>query len=172
MPRKSKNKTIRKVAKETKVSESAVPQSEVTKTIKIRKETTPYEELQFLGEWLAQEYLSVELNYNPLEEHHPTRNNKLQACDGKDPNGRSVEIRTMKRSGTNFVLSKDDLKAFKEAERSVICEYTNANTIGMWEITNISIQEKNKELRLPVKQLQLLLSFDNQEFAEKMRAKG
>ena len=49
MPRKSKNKTIRKAAIEAK-------QSEVTKTIKIRKEPTKAEELEFLGEWLAQEY--------------------------------------------------------------------------------------------------------------------
>ena len=116
--------------------------------------------------------LSVELNYNPLEDHHQTRNNKLVKTDGKDPNGRSVEIRTKKRSGTNFVLTKEDVEAFANAERNIICEYTNSNTIGLWEVLDRKVQEKNKEIRLPVKQLQLLLSFDNQEFAEKMRAKG
>ena len=68
-----------------------------------RKETTSEEELQFLGEWLAQEYLSVELNYNPLEDHHLTRNNKIQPCDGRDPNGREIEIRTQKRNRSNFI---------------------------------------------------------------------
>lgn len=163
MPRKAKNKTIRNKAKEEKIIESKP---------KVRKTATKYEELQFLGEWLAQEYLSVELNYNPLEEHHATRNNKLQSCDGKDPNGRSVEIRTMKRGKTFFVLTEEDIKAFEKAERCIICEYGNTNTIGMWEVSDATILEKNKQLRLPVNQLQLLLSFDNQEFAEKMRDKG
>ena len=139
---------------------------------KVRKTATKYEELQFLGEWLAQEYLSVELNYDPLKDHHATRNNKLQSCDGKDPNGRTVEIRTMTRGKTFFVLSKEDLESFKKSERNIICEYGDTNTIGMWEVLDLNIIEKNKQIRLPVKQLQLLLSFDNQEFAEKMRDKG
>ena len=183
MPRKAKNKTIRKAAKQAKEFSDPVnageefsidaKQSEVTKVVeKPRKEPTKAEELEFLGEWLAQEYLSVELNYNPLEDHHPTRNNKLGKTDGKDPNGRSVEIRTKKRSGTNFVLTKEDLEAFQNAERVIICEYTTTNTIGLWEVLDRKVQEKAKQIRLPIKQLQLLLSFDNQEFAEKMRAKG
>jgi len=163
MPRKAKNKTIRNKAKEEKIIESKP---------KVRKTATKYEELQFLGEWLAQEYLSVELKYDPLKEHHATRNNKLQGCDGKDPNGRSVEIRTLKRGGTFFVLTKEDIKAFEKAERSIICEYGDTNTISMHEVLDKSILEKNKQLRLPVRQIQLLLSFDNQEFAEKMREKG
>ena len=162
MPRKTKNKTIRKKAQEDKVIES-----------KPIKQPTKEHELQFLGEWLAQEYLSIELNYNPQEEHHPTRNNKLASCDGKDPNGRSVEIRTMERGDkTFFVLSKEDIESFGKAERCIICEYTDTNTIGLWEVLDINTQVKHKQNRLPDTQLQLLLSFDNQEFAEKMRDRG
>lgn len=161
MPR-TKNTTIRKKAKEDKVVE--------TKPI---KQPTKEHELQFLGEWLAQEYLSIELNYNPLEEHHPTRNNKLASGDGKDPNGRSVEIKTMERGdNTYFVLSKEDIESFSKAQRRIICEYTDTNTIGLWEVLDITTQVKYKQNRLPGKQLQLLLSFDNQEFAEKMRDRG
>ena len=83
MPRKTKAKVKTKVEK-------------VESKPKVRKTTTKAEELEFLGEWLAQEYLNIELNYNPLEEHHEVRNNKLQSCDGKDPNGRTVEVRTKK----------------------------------------------------------------------------
>ena len=167
MPRKTKVKT--KVAK---TKGAVIPQSETTIVTKVRKTTTKAEELEFLGEWLAQEYLNIELNYNPLEEHHEVRNNKLQSCDGKDPNGRTVEVRTKKRSSTNFVLTKEDLEAFSKAERCIICEYGSTNTIGMWEVLDRDVVEKNKQIRLPIKQLQLLLSFDNEEFANKMRAKG
>ena len=166
MPRKKKS------VKVAKTKGAVIPQSETTIVTKVRKTTTKAEELEFLGEWLAQEYLNIELNYDPLEEHHVTRNNKLQSCDGKDPNGRTVEVRTKKRSSTNFVLTKEDLEAFNKAERGIICEYGDSNTIGMWEILDREVMEKNKQIRLPIKQLQLLLSFDNQEFAEKMRAQG
>ena len=137
---------------------------------KVRKEATPDEELQFLGEWLAQEYLSIELNYDPLKDHHATRNNKLQPCDGKDPNGREIEIRTQKRTRTNFVIPKDYIERVKTVERLVICEYDNSNTIQLWEVSDRSVNEKNKTFALPIKQMQLLLSFDNQEFADKMRS--
>ena len=70
------------------------------------------------------------------------------------------------------MLTKEDIKAFEKAERSIICEYGDTNTISMHEVLDKSILEKNKQLRLPVRQIQLLLSFDNQEFAEKMREKG
>ncbi len=173
MPRKKKNTTIRKTARREKNEAQQAHEEKIfTPPVRARKEPTKAEELEFLGEWLAQEYLSVELNYNPLEDHHATRNNKLAKTDGKDPNGRSVEVRTKKRSGTNFLLTKEDLESFAKVERVIICEYTDSNTIGLWEVLDRKIQEKNKENRLPVKQLQLLLSFDNQEFAEKMRAKG
>ena len=144
-------------------------QREILKGPKIRKTVTKEEELQFLGEWLAQEYLSVELNYDPLAEHHPTRNNKIQACDGKDPNGREIEIRTQKRNKTNFVIPKDYIERVKTVERLVICEYDNTNTIKLWEVIDRSVNEKNKTFALPIKQMQLLLSFDNQEFTDKMR---
>ena len=220
MPRKAKNKTIRKAAKKAKefsdpvnageefepnltesrrlmndlepistehdesddleatkriVETKASIKEAPTKTVKKRKQdsATNMEKLGWLGEWMCQEHLSIELGYDPKEDHHPTRNNKFDSeKDGRDPNGRSVEIRTKKRSGTNFVLTKEDVEAFANAERNIICEYTNSNTIGLWEVLDRKVQEKAKQIRLPVKQLQLLLSFDNQEFAEKMRAKG
>ena len=99
MPRKTKAKVKTKVAK---TKDAVIPQSETTIVTKVRKTTTKAEELEFLGEWLAQEYLNIELNYNPLEEHHEVRNNKLQSCDGKDPNGRTVEVRTKKRNNRVF----------------------------------------------------------------------
>ena len=167
MPRKKKS------VKVAKTKDAVIPQSETTVVTKKPKSIPDkHDELEFLGEWLAKEYLSIELNYDPLEEHHITRNNKLQSCDGKDPNGRTVEVRTKKRSNTNFLLTKEDLEAFSKAERGIICEYGDSNTIGMWEILDRDVVEKNKQIRLPIKQLQLLLSFDNQEFAEKMRAQG
>ena len=167
MPRKKKS------VKVAKTKDAVIPQSETTVVTKKPKSIPDkHDELEFLGEWLAKEYLSIELNYDPLEEHHITRNNKLQSCDGKDPNGRTVEVRTKKRSNTNFVLTKDDLESFNNAERCIICEYGDSNTIGMWEILDREVVEKNKQIRLPIKQLQLLLSFDNEEFANKMRAKG
>ena len=73
---------------------------------------------------------------------------------------------------TFFVLSKEDIESFSKAERSIICEYTDTNTIGLWEVLDINTQVKHKQNRLPDTQLQLLLSFDNQEFAEKMRDRG
>ena len=85
---------------------------------------------------------------------------------------RELSIKFDNYSPDNFILTKEDVEAFANAERNIICEYTNSNTIGLWEVLDRKVQEKNKEIRLPVKQLQLLLSFDNQEFAEKMRAKG
>ena len=167
MPRKKKS------VKVAKTKDAVIPQSETTVVTKKPKSIPDkHDELEFLGEWLAKEYLSIELNYNPLEEHHQVRNNKLQSCDGKDPNGRTVEVRTKKRNNTNFVLTKEDLEAFSKAERCIICEYGDSNTIGMWEVLDRDVVEKNKEIRLPIKQLQLLLSFDNEEFANKMRAKG
>jgi len=166
MPRKKKS------VKVAKTKDAVIPQSETTTVTKVKSIPDKQDELEFLGEWLAKEYLSIELNYDPLEEHHITRNNKLQSCDGKDPNGRTVEVRTKKRSNTNFVLTKDDLESFNNAERCIICEYGDSNTIGMWEILDREVVEKNKQIRLPIKQLQLLLSFDNEEFANKMRAKG
>ena len=164
----------RTVSEEMQDELEPIPEGSVKEKVlkgpKVRKTATADEELQFLGEWLAQEYLSIELNYNPLEDHHVTRNNKFQACDGKDPNGREVEIRTQKRNKTNFVIPKDYIERVKTVERLVICEYDNSNTIRLWEVPDRTVNEKNKTFALPIRQMQLLLSFDNQEFADKMRS--
>jgi hypothetical protein len=137
---------------------------------KIRKSATAEQKLNFLGEWLAQEHLMIELAYDPLKEHHPTRNNKLGPCDGKDPNGREVEIRTQKRNKTNFVIPKRSIERCQTVERLVFVEYDDTNTIGIWECTDRSVNEKNKTFALPIKHMQLLLSFDNADYAEQMRA--
>ena len=50
-----------------------------------------------------------------------------------------------------------------------VCKYDNTNTIKLWEVIDRSVNEKNKTFALPIKQMQLLLSFDNQEFTDKMR---
>jgi len=137
---------------------------------KIRKSATAEQKLNFLGEWLVQEHLMIELAYDPLKEHHPTRNNKLGPCDGKDPNGREVEIRTQKRNKTNFVIPKRSIERCQTVERLVFVEYDDTNTIGIWECTDRSVNEKNKTFALPIKHMQLLLSFDNADYAEQMRA--
>ena len=136
---------------------------------KIRKSASAEQKLNFLGEWLCQEHLMIELAYDPLEEHHLTRNNKLGHCDGKDPNGREVEIRTQKRIKTNFVIPKDDIKKCQTVERLIFVEYNNTNTINIWECHDRSVNEKNKTFALPIKHMQLLLSFDNADYAEQMR---
>jgi hypothetical protein len=136
---------------------------------KIRKSATKEQKLDFLGEWLCQEHLMIELAYDPLKAHHLTRNNKLGHCDGKDPNGREVEIRTQKRIRTNFVIPKDDIKKCQTVERLIFVEYNNTNTINIWECHDRSVNEKNKTFALPIKHMQLLLSFDNADYAEQMR---
>ena len=68
---------------ETKASIKEAP----TKTVKKRKQdsATNMEKLGWLGEWMCQEHLSIELGYDPKEDHHPTRNNKFDSeKDGRD----------------------------------------------------------------------------------------
>lgn len=147
---------------------------------KIRKEATPKEELGFLGEWLCQEHFNIELSYNPLEEHHPQRNNKFDSeKDGVDPNGRNVEIKTQNRHPMGYftvdTANKNQVKKCTEVTRLLFVEYDNSNDIKIWECHDrayriLETKDGRKMASWPIKQMQLLLTVGNVEYAERMRS--
>ena len=196
MPRKAKNKTIRKAAKKAKeefsdpvnAGEEFKPNLEAkkadvkkapTKTVKKRKQesATNMEKLGWLGEWMCQEHLSIELGYDPKEDHHPTRNNKFDSeKDGRDPNGRTVEIKTQNRHPRGyFTIPENQLKKCTEVERLIFVEYDNTNVIQLWECSDrsyekIKLKDGGSRIGFPIRSMQLLLKSANEDLAQEFRA--
>ena len=224
MPRKAKNKTIRKAAKKAKefsdpvnageefepnltesrrlmndlepistehdesddleatkriVETKASIKEAPTKTVKKRKQdsATNMEKLGWLGEWMCQEHLSIELGYDPKEDHHPTRNNKFDSeKDGRDPNGRSVEIKTQNRHPRGyFTIPENQLKKCTEVERLIFVEYDNTNVIQLWECSDrthetIKLKDGGSRIGFPIRSMQLLLKSANEDLAQEFRA--
>ena len=159
---------------ETKASIKEAP----TKTVKKRKQdsATNMEKLGWLGEWMCQEHLSIELGYDPKEDHHPTRNNKFDSeKDGRDPNGRSVEIKTQNRHPRGyFTIPHNQLKKCTEVERLIFVEYDNTNVIQLWECSDrthetIKLKDGGSRIGFPIRGMQLLLKSANQDLADEFR---
>ncbi len=149
-----------------------------TKTVKKRKQdsATDQEKLGWLGEWLCQEHLSIELGYNPKDDHHPTRNNKFDSeKDGRDPNGRAVEIKTQNRHPRGyFTIPHNQLKKCTEVERLIFVEYDNSNLLQLWECVDrtyetIKLKDGGSRIGFPIRQMNLLLKSANEELAQEFR---
>jgi len=166
--------------KKTKVNPKVkTTQKELIEATKKREETNQ-DKLGWLGEWIGQEHLNIELSYNPLEEHHPVRNNKFDSVkDGFDPSGRTVEVKTQNRHKRGYFTvdittgNMHQVNKCVSVDRLIFIEYDFTNDIKIWECNNRDW--KKIEVRYgvragwPIRDMTLLLTIGNEEMANQMR---
>ena len=120
------------------------------------------------------------MSYNPLEVHHPSRNNKFDSVkDGEDPSGKHVEIKTQNRHPRGYFTvditegNMHQVNKCVNVDRLIFIEYDATNDIKIWECTNREWKEINvrngTRAGWGIRHMTLLLTIGNEEIANQMK---